>query len=907
MTMQPIPEPVWIRRPSVSTLIAPLIGVAVVLGMIAGGASTAAPSPVMVKDINVTSSPYGTDWLNHGRIWPDLYRVGQQVFFVGTDTTHGSELWRSDGTPEGTGLVKDLSPGNKLQGIRLVGQTNNVLIFAVAGGLSPGLWRSDGTAKGTYHLTRASGESYMSGGLFWFTTSADVANGIAGGPWRSDGTIEGTYALQEPEEGSLGAMLSNVTLPGPFIFSGKKIADIGGEVYFFGSDRRVVKSGGSPESTQDLGVLPEELPTVVGLRSSSTWASVFTAISTHQFGWWAFHGSMESLVNLAEGVEAMGAVSAGSIDDFHLAALQDFHGTWRIWRSDGTPAGTVALKALPRSSNWTTPSGFVEHGGKIYFWTDGDRSGREPWVTDGTPEGTFMLKDINRGSSSSSPSSFQIHGDAVYFTASDGKKRRMWKSDGTSKGTVATNAIPKEAKVGNSSFAILDGTFFYTTFQDDGIALWKSDGTLRGSSEVARVGGSPGDSRFDEGKPEEQIHAVGDSVVFRASDGKSSVLWKSDGTEVGTFPLEFKWKTHIDGWGARSVTVRGDQILFVNAEGGKRRRSTLYTSDGSALSAGLIPGIPSKTYPTGITNMVSADGWSYFHTETHLWATQGDANSTFQLVDIGELGTKIVSASLFATSHEILFVTEDRSLWKASAADRTVEKVKDSGASWVYPSNLQQLGSGTLLFTIKITGGFEIWRSNGTEQGTSKVITIPTASDPQGFTVSGDRMWFQLPASSDGIQLWRCDGTEAGTFAVETQPNGFGSLGAGPDGTLFFRVWDGGEKYELWTSDGSVEGTRQVKDLVEYGDGPSVPAHFARVGDHVYFSAQDPVHGRELWKSDGTEAGTVMVADLTGDSGSSSPSYLTLAGNKLFFEATTEEAGREIHVLDVSADLAGSP
>ena len=800
-------------------------------------------------------------------------------------------------------MVADLIPGKRWQGIRLLGQTNNVLIFAVAGGQSPGLWRSDGTAEGTYHLTRAVGESYMSGGLFWFRASADEANGIAGGAWRSDGTVEGTYALEEPEQGALGAMLSVQPLPGPFIFTGKKIADIGGDVYFFGSDRRVVKSGGSPETTLDLGLLPEEMSWVVGLRSSSTWASVFTAISAHQFGWWAFHGSVESLVNLAEGVEAMGAVSAGSIDEHHFAALQDFHGTWRIWRSDGTPAGTVALKALPRSSNGTTPSGFVQHGGKIYFWADGDRTGREPWVTDGTPEGTFMLKDICRGSSSSSPSSFQMYGDSVYFTANDAKQRRVWKTDGTPKGTVVTNAIPKGKSAG-SSFAILDGTFFYTAFQDDGIALWKTDGTSRGSSEVAKVGGSPGDSRSDEGKPEEQIHAVGDSVVFRAFDGKSSVLWKSDGTEAGTFPLEFKWKTHIDGWGARSVTVLGDQILFVNAEGGKRWRSTLYTSDGSALSAGLIPGIPSKAYPTGITNMVSAGGWSYFHTETHLWATQGDADSTFQLVDIGDLGSKIVSASLFATSHEVLFVTEDRSLWKATPANRTVEKVKDSGASWVYPSNLQQLESGTLLFTIKITGGFEIWRSDGTGQGTSKVITIPTASDPQGFTVSGDRMWFQLPASGDGIQLWRCDGTEAGTFVVASESNGFGSLGAGPNDTLFFRVRDGGGAYELWTSDGSVEGTRRVKDLVEYEDGPTLPAHFTRVGNHVYFSGEDPVHGRELWKSDGTEAGTVMVADMTGDSGSSSPSHLTLAGNKLFFDATTAEAGRELHVLDVSADLA---
>jgi ELWxxDGT repeat protein len=33
------------------------------------------------------------------------------LFFAATDGAHGVELWRSDGTAEGTAMVKDIAPG----------------------------------------------------------------------------------------------------------------------------------------------------------------------------------------------------------------------------------------------------------------------------------------------------------------------------------------------------------------------------------------------------------------------------------------------------------------------------------------------------------------------------------------------------------------------------------------------------------------------------------------------------------------------------------------------------------------------------------------------------------------------------------------------------------------------------
>jgi ELWxxDGT repeat protein len=129
-----------------------------------------------------------------------------------------STLRRSDGTLEGTAVVKDLIPGNGPDPSAATVLDGKLLFFVQSWHYPPGytlsLWASDGTAGGTGPLfdigpvtTDKYGYTY---GFPYSTTAVGgslfFAAGIAGGgglePWTTDGTAAGTYLVRDinPDE-----------------------------------------------------------------------------------------------------------------------------------------------------------------------------------------------------------------------------------------------------------------------------------------------------------------------------------------------------------------------------------------------------------------------------------------------------------------------------------------------------------------------------------------------------------------------------------------------------------------------------------------------------------------------------------------------------------------------------------
>ncbi len=111
-------------------------------------------------------------------------RVGGIALFLGTDPDHGAELWRSDGTLQGTYLVKDLWPGTNGSiagsGFNFWSFGGHLYFAPEVPTYSTELWRSDGTEAGTVmvqdrapginsfapdHLVQLGNHLYMTGSL----------------------------------------------------------------------------------------------------------------------------------------------------------------------------------------------------------------------------------------------------------------------------------------------------------------------------------------------------------------------------------------------------------------------------------------------------------------------------------------------------------------------------------------------------------------------------------------------------------------------------------------------------------------------------------------------------------------------------------------------------------------------
>jgi ELWxxDGT repeat protein len=173
----------------------------------------------------------------------------------------------------------------------------------------------------------------------------------------------------------------------------------------------------------------------------------------------------------------------------------------------------------------------------LYFSASSEDTGRELWKSDGTEGGTVLVKDIHP-TSSSDPEYLTVLGSTLYFVANNGTNgSELWKSNGTEAGTVLVKNIRPYYDVLNADqgsgpeyLTAVGNTLYFSANNDDtGTELWKSNGTSEGTVRVKdiQLGSSNGDPRF--------LTVLGSTLYFAANDGTSGrELWKSDGTEDGT-------------------------------------------------------------------------------------------------------------------------------------------------------------------------------------------------------------------------------------------------------------------------------------------------------------------------------------------------------------------------------------
>src|SRR5438093_1566174 len=88
------------------------------------------------------------------RYLSELTAFSNLLFFTADAkvSTNGQELWISDGTSNGTRLLKDIYPGQTGSYPRYFTSAGSHLFFAATGTNGAELWRTDGTDAGTLEV-----------------------------------------------------------------------------------------------------------------------------------------------------------------------------------------------------------------------------------------------------------------------------------------------------------------------------------------------------------------------------------------------------------------------------------------------------------------------------------------------------------------------------------------------------------------------------------------------------------------------------------------------------------------------------------------------------------------------------------------------------------------------------------
>jgi ELWxxDGT repeat protein len=138
---------------------------------------------------------------------PDnFFAQNNMVFFTADDGTHGDEWWVTDGTANGTHIVKDIAVGpNSSQPGLIISLNGATYIFVLNNG-SGQMYRTDGTDAGTVLVKSPGYVSYV----YEFKSELYFLQGLEVNAtiWSSDGTTDGTKQILPPAQSYYLAGLS---------------------------------------------------------------------------------------------------------------------------------------------------------------------------------------------------------------------------------------------------------------------------------------------------------------------------------------------------------------------------------------------------------------------------------------------------------------------------------------------------------------------------------------------------------------------------------------------------------------------------------------------------------------------------------------------------------------------------
>lgn len=812
-----------------------------------------------------------------------LLNINGTLYFSANDGANGQELWKSDGTAAGTAMVKDIapysangtpnssSPANltNVNGILFFSAKNIVDLLNNHQGIE--LWCSDGTSEGTTMVK----DIYPSGGSSSparltpigntvYFTATDGVNGTE--LWRSDGSSAGTVMVKDLTPGG-GSTISAMAAVGNTLLFAFTDANSGTELWKSDGTaagtaivKDIVPDGGSSNPANFTVIGSTLFFTATDGSGTELWKSDSTPTGT------------TVVVDINPGAGSSSPANLTNVGGMLFFAATDGSKGVELWKSDGTAANTVLVKDININSANSSPANLTNVGGTLFFTANDGTHGAELWKSNGAAAGTTLVDDLGAASGSGSYANLAAIGNRLFFRGSPTTTdRQPWTSDGTSAGTAMIMDITQGATATSnpSSPTSLGGNvYFFATTMAAGTELWKSDGTLSGTAILKDI--NPGLASAGAAN----LRLAAGQLYFSANNGTvGSEPWTSDGTATGTTLLK-----DINPGGNSSpsnFTAVGSTVFFTANDG--TNGSELWRTDGNAANTALVKDLTSGNGGSSLGNFTSYGGLLLFTfndgtTGTELWRSDGTATGTWQVKDINPGAGSSSPSSLTVFNGYVCFSanngTTGAELWRTDGTTAGTTLVCDiyAGSGSSTPSGMAVLGN-LLLFNAASAVGRELWKTDGTTAGTVQVIDpeLGRGLDPTGLTAWAGTAYFISTTGAAGTELWKTDGTTAGTMLLKdirpggdsSWPSAFTIMG----NRLFFRADDGVHGAELWQTDGTSAGTMLPGDLIP-GSVDPYPQFLTAWNSMLFFRATDGLLGEEMWTYADSPPTTSGIADV---------------------------------------------
>ena len=192
---------------------------------------------------------------------------------------------------------------------------------------------------------------------------------------------------------------------------------------------------------------------------------------------------------------------------------------------------------------------------------------------------------------------------------------------------------------------------------------------------------------------------------------------------------------------------------------------------------------------------------------------------------------------------------------------RLVKDINPAGSS--SPNELISI-DGLLFFSAELEATVALEGNSGAENNDPNE-SIDADTEPETPNPSSD----SKAGSSGAVGLIRSDGSENGTTILKSFDSVSNLVKSGNQ--LYF-IAGINNQYQLWSSDGTNRGTKQVKDLYPNAD-PNFPQDLFEIDGILFYAANNTnseegitaENGYELWRREGNGIGTPMFKNLIPD------------------------------------------